>query len=32
MPKENFSKWVGILYTEATRKVDENPDVYKAEI
>jgi hypothetical protein len=20
------------LYTEATRKVDENPDVYKAEI
>lgn len=32
MPKENFSKWVWILYTEATRKVDENPDVYKPEI
>jgi len=32
MPKENFSKWVGILYTEATRKVDENPDVYKVEV
>lgn len=32
MPKENFTKWVGILYTEATRKVDENPDVYKPEI
>ena len=32
MPKENFSKWVGILYTEATRKVDEDPDVYKPEI
>ena len=32
MPKENFTKWVGVLYTEATRKVDENPDVYKAEI
>lgn len=32
MPKENFSKWVGILYTEATRKVDENPDVYKIEV
>ena len=32
MPKENFTKWVGILYTEATRKVDENPDVYKPEV
>ena len=32
MPKENFSKWVGVLYSEATRKVDENPDVYKPEI
>ena len=32
MPKENFTKWVWLLYTEATRKVDENPDVYKPEI
>ena len=32
IPKKNFTKWVGILYTEATRKVDENPDVYKPEI
>ncbi len=32
MPKENFSKWVWILYADATKKVDENPDVYKPEI
>ena len=32
MPKENFSKWVGTLYSDATKKVDENPDVYKPEI
>ena len=32
IPKENFSKWVWILYSDATKKVDENPDVYKAEI
>ena len=32
MPKENFTKWVGVLYTEATRRVDENPDLYKPEI
>ena len=32
MPKENFSKWVWTLYSDATKKVDENPDVYKPEI
>jgi hypothetical protein len=32
MPKENFSKRVGILYSEATKKVDEDSDVYKPEI
>ena len=32
MPKENFSKRVGTLYSDATKKVDENPDVYKPEI
>ena len=32
MPKENFSKWVWTLYSDATRKVDENPDVYKVEV
>ena len=32
MPKENFSKWVWTLYSDATKKVDENPDVYKVEI
>jgi len=32
MPKENFSKRVWTLYSDATKKVDENPDVYKPEI
>ena len=32
MPKENFSKWVWTLYSDATKKVDENPDVYKVEV
>ena len=32
MPKENFSKWVWTLYADATKKVDEDPDVYKPEI
>ena len=32
MPKENFSKWVWTLYSDATKKVDENPDVYKPEV
>ena len=31
-PKENFSKRVWTLYSDATKKVDENPDVYKPEI
>ena len=32
LPKGNFSKRVWILYSDATKKVDENPDEYKAEI
>lgn len=32
MPKENFSKWVGTLYSDATKKVDEDPDTYKPEV
>lgn len=32
MPKENFSKWVWTLYSDATKKVDEDPDTYKPEI
>jgi arginyl-tRNA synthetase len=31
-PTQNFTKRVGELYTEATRKVDENPDEYKKQI
>lgn len=31
-PFENVTKWVGEIYTLATKKVDENPDYYKAEI
>jgi arginyl-tRNA synthetase len=31
-PSKNFTKWVGELYTLATKKVEENPDQYKAEI
>lgn len=31
-PEENFSKRVGELYTLATKKVDENPDLYKQQI
>jgi arginyl-tRNA synthetase len=31
-PQENFTKWVGELYTQATKKVDENPEEYKAQI
>lgn len=31
-PKKNFSKRVWVLYSDATKKVDENPDEYKAEI
>ena len=32
MPKENFSKWVWTLYSDATKKVDEDPDTYKPEV
>lgn len=32
IPTENLSKWVGELYTAATKKVDENPELYKAQI
>jgi arginyl-tRNA synthetase len=32
LPTEQFTKWVGQLYMQATLKVDENPDVYKADI
>lgn len=31
-PKENFTKWVGNIYTFATRKIDENPDLYKPQV
>lgn len=31
-PSQNFTKRVGNLYTLATRKIDENPDVYKPQI
>jgi arginyl-tRNA synthetase len=31
-PTENFTKRIGELYTLATRKVDENPDLYKQQI
>ena len=31
-PEQNFTKWVGQIYTLATRKVDENPDLYKPQI
>lgn len=31
-PSENLSKRVGEIYTLATKKVDENPDLYKAQI
>ena len=32
LPKENFTKRAGQLYTTATKKVDENPDIFKEEI
>lgn len=31
-PEQNFTKWVGELYTLATRKIDENPDLYKPQV
>ena len=31
-PEQNFTKWVGQIYTLATRKVDENPDLYKPQV
>ena len=31
-PTEDFGVWAGKLYSEATTKVDENPDEYKAQI
>ncbi len=31
-PTEDFGVWAGKLYSEATKKVDENPDEYKAQI
>lgn len=31
-PKQNFTKWVGELYTLATRKIDENPELYKPQV
>lgn len=31
-PTKNFTRRVGQLYTAATKKVDENPDLYKAQI
>ncbi len=31
-PTQNFTRRVGQLYTDATRKVDENPDLYKSQI
>lgn len=31
-PTENFTRRVGQLYTEASKKVEENPDNYKAQI
>lgn len=31
-PSENLSKRVGELYTLATKKVDENPELYKSQI
>jgi arginyl-tRNA synthetase len=32
LPTHYFTKWVGQLYMQATLKVEENPEVYKAEI
>lgn len=32
LPKENFTKWAGQLYTIATQKVEENPEIFKEEI
>lgn len=31
-PEQNFTKWVGQIYTLATRKVDEDPELYKPQI
>lgn len=31
-PADNLSKRVGEIYTLATKKVDENPELYKAQI
>ena len=31
-PTQNFTKRIGEIYTAATRKVDENPDLYKEQI
>jgi arginyl-tRNA synthetase len=31
-PHENFTKRVGQLYTDATKKVDEDPELYKKQI
>jgi arginyl-tRNA synthetase len=31
-PEKNITKWVGEIYTLATKKVEENPDTYKPQI
>jgi arginyl-tRNA synthetase len=32
LPQQNFNKRVGEIYSQATQKVDENPDLYKPQI